>query len=288
MENTKRAVPFLAWCRSLPHQTCGSRLALSLALVLLSSAHAAAQITGTASSCSGLASCSFALTGTGGSGRATTSAFVAGYVGQSPLNVSGTISFILPGESNYTYNAPYRGQAVLDGYSSTAGTLYQVTATFSAIDANTGTLVTGSAVTVVGIKGHSGRGGGNYYTLVSGSITIYTSSLRGSSTVLVCSPTSLTPGGTTTCTVTVSDSGAGAASTPTGTVTFNQSTAGVFSPAASCQLVNGTGTVTFTVNPEAAGYYINLSASYGGDAVHLGSTSANVLLSVYGGGDNGD
>jgi len=151
-----------------------------------------------------------------------------------------------------------------------------------------GLWLTGSTASVIGIKGRSGRGGGNYYTLVKGSITIYTSSLRASSTVLVCSPTSLSPGGTVTCTVTVTDPGAGAASTPTGTVTFSQSTAvpGTFSPAASCTLVSGTGCVTFTTNPEYAGYYLVINATYEGDALHEGSTSSNVVIPVSGGTDN--
>jgi hypothetical protein len=262
---------------------CGFRLSLSLALACLAPITHATQITGTATKCSGLASCYFALTGTGGTGWASTIAFVGGYVGQSPLNFRGTISFLLPGEANPTYNGSYQGQAVLAGYSSTAGTLYHVTGTFSALDANTGTFVTGSTDTLIGIKGHSGRGGGIFFTLVHGSIMLNKSTSRASSTTLVCNPSSLSPGGSTTCTVTVNDPGAGSASTPKGTVTFTQSSAvpGTFHPAASCTLVGGTGSVTFTVNPEGDGYYVRLTASYGGDSVHEGSAaSVNVYVSA--------
>jgi hypothetical protein len=211
---------------------------------------------------------------------------VGGYVGQSPLNFRGTISFRLPGEVTATYNGAYHGQAVLAGYSSTAGTLYRVTGSFSALDANTGTIVTGSTDTLIGIKGRSGRGGGIYFTLVSGSITLNPSTIRASSTALVCTPTSVSPGGSITCTVTVTDPGAGTSSTPTGTVTFSSNAAGTFSPATSCTLVSGTGAVTFTTNPEAAGYYLQLSASYGGDSIHQGSASPTVLISVSAGTDN--
>lgn len=112
-----------------------------------------------------LASCSFSLTdGNGGTGTAYTSAYVPGYVGQSPLYFSGGyVSFKLPGESTTTYaSGVYSGVAVLAGYSSTAGTLYRMNGSFSATDANSGTVVTGTTNTVVGIKGHSGRGGGEH------------------------------------------------------------------------------------------------------------------------------
>src|ERR1700736_6481075 len=166
--------------RVLPpkHRTTIRRMAvLSLGSVLvlsvLAGASAAAQINGNGMRCTGLASCSFSLTdGNGGTGTASTYAGVGGYVGQSPLNFAGgTVYFRLPGEASVTVaSGVYSGQAVLSGSSSTAGTLYHITGTFSATDVNTGKVVTGSTDTVVGIKGHSGRGGGITFTLVTGQI----------------------------------------------------------------------------------------------------------------------
>jgi hypothetical protein len=258
-----------------------------LLLLLIPVVSASAPITGGASRCSGLASCTYTLTSSSGTGSASTNAGVGGYVGQSPLYFSGgTVNFKLPGEAAYTYTtSAYSGLAVLDGYSSTAGTLYHVTGTFKAVDVNTGTIVTGSTDGIVGIKGHSGRGGGNYYTVVSGTITFVQSALRGSKTSLVCSPSPVTSGGTTTCTVTVTDPGAGSASTPTGTITFTQSSYtgwGSFSPAASCSLVSGTCSVSYTLS-NGAYYNAIITASYGGDGVHV-SSSATVYVPITGGG----
>src|SRR2546426_10064880 len=115
-------------------------------LLLGPAAYASGPITGAANKCRGLASCTYALTGTGGSGTASTYAGVGGYVGQSPLNFyGGSVYFRLPGETVTTYaKGTYSGQAVLAGYSSTAGTLYHITGTFKGLDANTGTIIMGS------------------------------------------------------------------------------------------------------------------------------------------------
>jgi hypothetical protein len=251
--------------------------------ILSHNAYASIQ-TGHATSCSGLASCHYTITGKSGSGWASTSAFVGGYVGQSPLPFSGgSAYFQLPGEPLATYNGIYSGQGVLAGYSSTAGTIYHVTGTFKATDANTGNVTTGSTDDFVGIKGHAGRGGGNTYILINGTIKINESKVRTSSISLACSPSSISPGGSSTCNATVTDPGPGSASTPTGKVTFTQSPtgSGAFSPANSCTLVSGSCSVTFT---EGENDYCSVSivAKYVGDKVHQGSTSTGSIISITG------
>jgi hypothetical protein len=248
--------------------------------LLVPVAYASVPITGSATKCTGLATCSYAMKSSMGSGWASTFGSVGGYVGQSPLYFSGgSVYFQLPGEQKATYsNGVYNGKALLDGYSTTAGTLYHVTGTFSAIDANTGTVVTGSTDAVMGIKGHSGRGGGNTYTLVSGTITLNLSTQRGSRTSLLCSPSPLPSGSSATCTVTVTDPGAGAASTPTGKIIFPQSGYGfgTFVPSNVCTLSSGTCAVTLTTVCGAF-YNVVVTASYGGDSVHIGSSATQTI-----------
>ena len=240
-------------------------------------AYASGPISGIATHCSGLASCSYALTSSTGSGFASTSAGVGGYVGQSPLLFSGGVaSFRLPGET-ITSNGVYSGQAILAGYSSTAGTLYHVTGTITATDANDGTIVTGSTDTIVGIKGHSGRGGGIYFTVVSGSITFTKSTTRASSTIVACTPSSILQGGTSTCTVTVTDPGAGVKITPTGTVSFAMSNGlGSINPV-SCTLSSGSCSAVFTSNQEAGSGTTSIYATYGGDTNHISSAGSTLL-----------
>ncbi len=252
----------------------------------LVSVNATLPATGVASSCSGLASCNFVLTNSaGGAGYATTSAGVGGYVGQSPLAFSGgSVSFLLPGEVSTTYaTGVYSGQAVLDGSSSMAGTLYATIGSFSAVDVNTGQVVKGMTNTVVGIKGTSGRGGGNTYTLISGSISITPTGQDGTTTAVTCNPSSLVSTGTshTRCTVTVTDLNTLTPTVPTGKVTF--SSTGIYgrfwSPsthAASCTLASGSCVVYFQPTADIAATF-PLYAKYGGDITHFGSSGSTEL-----------
>ncbi len=251
----------------------------------LAPAYATGSVTGVATGCSGIASCKYSLTdGSGGTGSASTSAFVGGYVGQSPLPFSGgSVTFQLPGEAQATYaSGTYSGMAVLDGTSSTAGTLYQTNGTFWATDVNTGLVVTGTTSTIVGISGHSGRGGGNVYTLVSGTISItpITSPLS-TATSVSCNPTSTAVNAPTACTATVTNTD-GTAVPPSGSITFGSGGgAGAFS-SGSCSLA-GTGAtstceVSYTPSPGSEGQQ-TITADYAGDSNHLAS-SASFLLGV--------
>ena len=257
---------------------------LSLSITLLP-VYADGSVNGVATRCSnGIASCSYSLTDADGTGSASTNAFVGGYVGQSPLPFTGgSVTFQLPGEAQATY-APgaYNGEAVLDGTSPTAGTLYQTNGTFWATDVNTGLVVVGTTSTIVGIKGHSGRGGGDSYTLVSGTISINPIlSPLVTSLVLNCDPSSTPVDFQSTCTVTVTDTDTSAPVPPTGSVALTSSGAGTFS-ANSCSLVGSgltaTCQVSYTSSPGSEGQQ-SITANYVGDSVHLGS-SASFMLTV--------
>ena len=263
-------------------------LLLPLALVLAlpaTSAAGSSPVTGTATSCGGLASCTWTLTGSSGTGTASTSAAVGGYVGQSPLLFSGgSVTFRLPGEAQATSaSGVYNGQAVLDGTSSTAGTLYETTGTFYVTDANTGQVVAGSTDTVIGIKGHSGRGGGIIFTLVSGTITITPTGQDGTSTAVSCYPSSLTSneGAFTICIVQVTDSNTASPTVPTGTITFSTSGSGTFwsgsTHGASCILrSSGICAVAFFPTVDSGGT-MSIYANYLGDSTHYQSTGRGLL-----------
>jgi len=249
----------------------------------LSLAYGAGPITGVATSCGGIASCTFSLSdGSGGTGTLTASAGVGGYVGQSPLPFSGGyVSFQLPGEAQVTYAyGVYSGEAVLQ---SGTGSTYQTTGTFYAIDVNTGLVVTGTTVTVVTITGHSGRGGGNTYTLNSGSVSITGSTPHTTTMTLSCSPTPTAVEAQTFCTATVTDTDTGTPVPPSGPVTFtSSSSAGIFS-STSCSPY-GTGAtascaVSYTPASGTEGTQ-TITASYLGDSFHLGSPAASFAITV--------
>ncbi len=124
--------------------------------------------------CSGVASCQFVSSQNGQVAAATTSTYVAGYVGDSNLPFSGgSVGFKLAGESTPTYLAnSYRGTAVYAGWNANYGALYQVSGNFSGTDAATNKVISGAVSALVGIKSHSGRGGGNQYYAVNGTMTI--------------------------------------------------------------------------------------------------------------------
>ena len=97
---------------------------------------------------------------------------------------------------------------------------------------------------------------------------------------LTCTPLSIAVGHAARCTVTVTDTSSGTL-VPTGTVTLTTTGSGKFSDGGSCMLaraVGGAATCTFTYTPAtAAAASPRLSARYGGDGGHFGS-SASALL----------
>src|SRR5207244_2686333 len=114
-----------------------------------------------------------------------------------------------------------------------------------------------------------------------GSSDIGRASCRESATTtsVSCTPATVPVGSPTSCTATVTDTTPGVATTPTGTVSFTNS-GGTFA-AASCTL-SGTGSsascsVTFT--PNASGAH-TITATYGGDATHDGSSGTTVVTAT--------
>jgi len=112
------------------------------------------------------------------------------------------------------------------------------------------------------------------HLLSSGSTSI-TANKRATSTAISCP--SQPHNGQTTCTFTVSDTSPGTTSTPTGTVdTFSDGGRGGTFGGASCALVSGVCSVTYT--PSACGTSaVAISATYEGDTNHLTSTGGTSL-----------
>ena len=219
---------------------------------------------GTATSCSSLAICKYTIAS--GAGSATTDAGVSGYVGQNFTFYGGSLSFQLPGEPLASYdNGVYNGQAInTNVFTSTAGLIYHVTGKFAAADYNTGMIMKGSTNGYVGIKGSSGKGGGIYFILLNGTISLTPTSLIATTVSVSCNPTTLKYGSHTICTAVVSNLLASITTMPTGTVTF-YSTSG-FSPI-KCTLSSGTCSVKITPAPGTWPVYAN----YNGDIDHYKS-----------------
>src|SRR5213596_2729762 len=99
-----------------------------------------------------------------------------------------------------------------------------------------------------------------------------TATLRTTSTTIVCSPGTVAINQPSTCTATVADTNGAGATTPAGSVAFTAAgVTGSFS-AASCTLVSGSCSVTFT--PSASGT-ATISGTYtASDSVHAGSSSS--------------
>src|SRR3989454_4349898 len=109
---------------------------------------------------------------------------------------------------------------------------------------------------------HSGSRG------ASNSITV---NKRATNITINCSPSTVTVGQPTTCTLTVSDTDTGTAITPTGIVTMSASL--------TCTLT-GTGSsaaCTITTTPPFAGASVNIPGTYGGDTNHSGNTGSTTI-----------
>jgi hypothetical protein len=102
--------------------------------------------------------------------------------------------------------------------------------------------------------------------------------IRSTSASLTCSPSSLQVGSSSTCTATVTDTSSGTSIAPTGAVSFASTGPGAFSPSA-CTLA-GTGaspTCTVAYAPTGSGTD-TITATYGGDSVHSGSSRTFALV----------
>jgi hypothetical protein len=111
--------------------------------------------------------------------------------------------------------------------------------------------------------------------------------VRSTATTVDCTPSSFAFGGSTTCTATVADSDTGSGATPEGEVDWSDS-GGTFD-STSCTLSSGACSVAYT--PAASGSHA-LSAAYGGDGDHAGSSGgasvtvfAAITSLLYGGPD---
>src|SRR5207247_188115 len=114
---------------------------------------------------------------------------------------------------------------------------------------------------------------------VSSGSTPVTATIRSTGTSVSCTPTTVPVNGTTTCTATVTDTAGAGATTPTGTVTVTTDS-GTFSGGANCTL-DASGRCAVTYTPSVLGSN-TVTASYGGDATHTGSSGSATVTSVTG------
>jgi len=109
----------------------------------------------------------------------------------------------------------------------------------------------------------------------SGTSTL-TVSLRTTSTAVSPNPSTVTIGNTITYTATVADISPGSASTPTGTASWSDGGAGgSFSNSGSCTLLSGTCSIVYA--PASTLGSVTITATYGGDPTHAGSSGTSSL-----------
>ncbi|HEY1518142.1 MAG TPA: choice-of-anchor Q domain-containing protein [Solirubrobacteraceae bacterium] len=124
---------------------------------------------------------------------------------------------------------------------------------------------------------------GGASTLAHGVANVIT--VHGTSTLVGCSPTAVTPGRATTCTATVSDDGPGTATTPTGTVGFSSGGAAKLSGGGQCNLngIRGSATCAVSFTPgRTQSDTPTLTVRYGGDLGHTGSSASTTVAPVAG------
>ena len=110
-------------------------------------------------------------------------------------------------------------------------------------------------------------------TVVSFPATLSVSNITGPVLTLSCSPSPVVVGSVTTCEAEVQGPG----SSPTGRVAWSSNTPGEFS-SKSCKLSKGACSVKFT--PAAAGAFVGLLATYGGDSRNSPSAGAYVFTAT--------
>jgi len=112
--------------------------------------------------------------------------------------------------------------------------------------------------------------------LSGGSIVVVTQ--VATKTTVSCTPSTGTVGVSEKCTSTVSNVPTFFGTLPSGTVTFTASPSGSGVPA-SCTLSSGSCSVMWTPASKSEGSY-SITATYGSDATHAGSTSSSTALNI--------
>jgi hypothetical protein len=231
-------------------------------VVTLPTVSASSATTGIAKQCTaGIAYCTYNITNANGSGWAFTT----------PTS----ISFPLPGESNYSYGGQYSAKVV-----NVSGKLDHVKGSFVATDVNTGKILFGLTDTNITVVKHCSHTGCGYtYTLVNGSIVFHPTHFDGTLTALTCSPSTFQDGNSTKCTAKVSDL-ANSSNVVNGNVSFFTyvSYIGTFSHGGVCTLLKGSCSVQWTPADGESGP-IHIYANYQGHYIYYKS-QGNALVDV--------
>ncbi|MBV9002608.1 MAG: Ig-like domain repeat protein [Solirubrobacterales bacterium] len=181
---------------------------------------------------------------------------------------TGTVSFFPNGPGSFNGTSP----CTLSGTGGSAS----CSATFTPSGVEPG----GNTGIMASYGGGPGHEGSSNITTVTVTVSAPGPTARSTSTSVTCVPGSVTVRQATKCTVKVSDPAGSGQNTPTGTVIFTSSGPGSFS-ADSCALSHGTGgsaSCSVTYTPSAVGTGLHtITATYGGDSVHLGSRGATTV-----------
>jgi Big-like domain-containing protein len=198
-------------------------------------------------------------------GRSTTCTATITDLGSGPATPTGTVAFTSDGPGGFGLAAA----CVLAGGGASASCTVAYTP---------GAVGSGKQLITAGYSGDETH-------LVNTASMALTVSSAPTSTFVGCSPTAVTPGHATTCTATVGDDGPGAPTTPTGTVSFSSGGAGKLSRGGQCTLSGSRGSASCAVSFTPGRTQSNtptLTARYGGDFGHTGSSGSTTVAPVAG------
>ena len=211
-------------------------------------------------------------------GQATTCTATVTDVGSGDTSApTGSVTFT--SDSHGAFSSP--GATCTLAATATAGqSSCQVTYTPTSADSGTHTLTVG-------------YGGDSTHAASSGNaaVSVAPSAKRPSLTSISCSPSVVSTGQASTCAVTVTDAAPGTPSAPTGSVTAGSDSPGSFTnPGATCTLApagSAGASCQMSYTPTAVGSGMHtITATFGGDAVHSGSSEATTItVSLPGGGE---
>jgi len=160
------------------------------------------------------------------------------------------------------------------GFSSSSSTVGTVGASCTLTAGKCTVTFTGAAPGTATVTGtYDGDSTHNGSTVTSNIITV---EKDNTSTVVACTPSSIVPSGTSTCTATVTDT-TNSESTPSGSVGFTPSNSTVGTVGASCSLVDGSCSATFTGS--AAGS-ATVNTTYNGDTRDNSSSGRSNVITV--------
>ncbi len=227
-----------------------------------------APVHGKVTNCTSIYVCAFAFNTYKGTGWANAS-WVSGSTEK--------LAIQLPGEAKASYGLPYSTYIAL----LTGTYTYWTVGSFVGTDQNSGNVIYGTTNTnyTITCHGHSGKGGGCTYTYTTdnGTIVVKFTNAEQTTTAISCSPTTVSVGAKTSCSVTVTNTWS-SSKVPTGTVRIYDGRLGSLSNKGTCTLTSGSCTFKFTPYDTTCGSATLLASYVGTSSFYKSSGSVTVTV----------